>query len=252
MKKINAYIYIYMLQWFLGKINPNYQRREMINRAKFYIQHIKKTYLQGSNVTEINWNILLAHTPHIWAFKTVPTWNAYVHHERRKRPLSEHPYSSIFVQFLIFVVRVIIGTSSSILTNESRPHKSPKVDNFWQVSARRKYGRSISRSSRHTMRDRLESEHVFFLDLRASLIQSIFLLLLFFFCTANVYPFFRNLASGHVRLTPFPYSRVDRGGSENFLAGKKSSHSNARWKFGSEFLHQSCGITNKQQTRCTR
>lgn len=175
------HIYIYMLQWFLGKINPNYQRREMINRAKFYIQHIKKTYLQGSNVTEINWNILLAHTPHIWAFKTVPTWNAYVHHERRKRPLSEHPYSSIFVQFLIFVVRVIIGTSSSILTNESRPHKSPKVDNFWQVSARRKYGRSISRSSRHTMRDRLESEHVFFLDLRASLIRSIFLLLLFFF-----------------------------------------------------------------------
>lgn len=115
---------------------------------------------------------------------------------------------------------------------------------------RRKYGRSISRSSRHAMRDRLESEHVFFPDqLRFfNLVYLPFLILFsfsFFPVRTNVYQCFYPISPLDIRTTAYySVSISDRGGSENFLAGKKSSHSNARWKFGSEFFAPSCGITN--------
>lgn len=52
------------------------------------------------------------------------------------------------------------------------------------------------------MRDRLESEHVFFLDLRASLIRSISVV---FAAAPTQRPLvFAPYASGHVRLTLFP------------------------------------------------
>lgn len=115
---------------------------------------------------------------------------------------------------------------------------------------RRKYGRSISRSSRHAMRDRLESEHVFFPDqLRFFNLVYLPFLVLFSFSFSpvrtNVYQCFYPISPLDIRTTAYySVSISDRGGSENFLAGKKSSHSNARWKFGSEFFAPSCGITN--------
>lgn len=93
------------------------------------------------------------------------------------------------------------------------------------------------------MRDRLESEHVFFLDLCASVIRSI---RLFVRAPTSGRFFFLAYASGHVRLTPFPELSWRR--LENFLADKKSSHSNARWKFGSDFL-PSCGNEQLPSTR---
>lgn len=61
----------------------------------------------------------------------------------------------------------------------------------------------------------------------------------------NVYQCFYPISPLDIRTTAYySVSISDRGGSENFLAGKKSSHSNARWKFGSEFFAPSCGITN--------
>lgn len=126
-----------MLQWFLGKINPNYQRREMINRAKFYIQHIKKTYLQGSNVTEINQ--LEYFTLHISELSKLFQLGTHTYTRREKKETSIWTSVFLYLRSVSHFRRTryhrLHGTSSLTLTNESRPHKSPKVDNFWQVSA---------------------------------------------------------------------------------------------------------------------
>lgn len=98
-------------------------------------------------------------------------------------------------------VRLTVNEESPNRTSRRRPTISGK-------HPRRKYGRSISRPSLPMMRDRLESEHVFFLDLRASLIRSISVV----FAAA---PTQRPLVFCAVRLwTCTPYSvsvRVDSG-----------------------------------------
>lgn len=122
---------------------------------------------------------------------------------------------------------------------------------------RRKYGRSISRCVTDSKASMFSSP-----DLCASLIWSILLFSPHFFslpffahARQRLPMFFSSLASGHTipayYTTPFPsLNRADRGGSENFLAGKKSSHSNARWKFGSEFFCTK--LRCNEQLGCTR
>lgn len=131
-----------------------------------------------------------------------------------------------------------------------------KVDDFWQVSAAKVWQINFA------MRDRLESEHVFFprslrfFNLVYPPFSPHFFSLPFFAHARQRLPmFFSSLASGHTipayYTTPFPsLNRADRGGSENFLAGKKSSHSNARWKFGSEFFCTK--LRCNEQLGCTR
>lgn len=102
-------------------------------------------------------------------------------------------------------VRLTVNEESANRTSRRRPTISGK-------HPRRKYGRSISRPSLPMMRDRLESEHVFFLDLRASLIRSISMV----FAAA---PTQRPLVFCAVRLwtcTPYSVSVQVDGGSKTF------------------------------------
>lgn len=123
----------------------------------------------------------------------------HVYHER-KRHLSQHPYSPICAHFYHrSPSRLIIG----LINLDTR--KSPRRSMISGKYPRRKYGRSISRSSRHAMRDRLESEHVFFPDqlrfFNLALLLSSFSYSFFFLFFPRAHQclsmFLSDLASGH-------------------------------------------------------
>lgn len=180
-------------------------------------------------------------TLHIWALKIVT-------HACIPREKETSISTSVFSYLRSFLSSISFTAHHRI--NKSHTRKSPRRSMISGKYPRRKYGRSISRSSRHAMRDRLESEHVFFPDqLRFFNLVYLPFLILFSFSFSpvrtNVYQCFYPISPLDIRTTAYySVSISDRGGSENFLAGKKSSHSNARWKFGSEFFAPSCGITN--------